>query len=317
MVSPFIRKYYGFLALFAFTSACWAQDLSITDLDRKSYGPNMDLRVLGSSAVVPGVWIPQGTTTLQYTFLEPLNDMVLGTPARLDARFLRVGIAAHLSPWFGMFETQLGIRALPRLEFGFNYQVLSYFNSNVGQAMNNEGSGQTLKDTWNSDYYFEHLYDGKFRSEYSQVFGFVAGLDLGTKLWLGGAEYRFFLIDIRTVNSGKNLDFPRMLPVHKRDFFFETQVWLKKPLSPQWIVGMEFNYQQTGFLSRSFGIYDKEPVQQIIAYANVFRLFERGKHDFSISPGFFWRPEEVSAGNAAEHILVRALWQTHWNWVRD
>ena len=108
-----------------------------------------------------------------------------------------------------------------------------------------------------------------------------------------------------------------MLPVHKRDFFFETQVWAKTRLSEQWSTGIDFSYQQTGFISRSFGIYDKEPVQQVVAYWNVVHLFKRGKQDLSIAPGFFWRPEEISKGGPTEHLLLRAIWQAHWSWDRS
>lgn len=301
----------------ALSSPVAGQDLSITELDRKSFGPNMDARVLGATPIVPGVWIPQATSSLQYTFLEPLGDVTLGSPARVDARFLRIGLATHVSPWYAMLETQFGVRMLPRLEIGCNYQVLTYLNSNVQQAMKNQGSGQTLKDTWNADYFFDHLYEEDSHPEYAQVFGLLAGIDLGTSHWNGGAEYRFYLIDIRTRNDEKNLDFPRMLPVHKRDFFFEGQVWVKVPVSKAWLAGGEFNYQQTGFVSRSFGIYDKESVQQVIAYLNATRLLNRGKHDLSLSPGFFWRPKEVSKGGLAEHLLLRMFWQTHWSWDRS
>lgn len=283
--------------------------------EQSHYGPSLSSNIWGVTPLDPGTWIPVAAASYRFQWLEPLTVVPLGAPTENDARFLRFGITGAVSPWYVMGQTQIGMRIIPHFEIGAVYQALLYLNSNVEQAMPEDKMDRSLAETWSADYYFAHLYKKQFQNDYSQLFGLVMSTDYYVGRWYFGGEHRFYLIDVHTANEKKSLDFVRMIPVHKKDFFIETMLWARYSVTDRWGIGADFEYEQTGFRTNIFGNYTKDPVVQGLLFAGPHWNFSRKKYKLVVEPGFLMRPNRDIDAPFTERLLGRVLFTGYWHWL--
>ena len=285
----------------------FAFDESVLNPTNDAFGPNSGVSVEVASPLVNGTWIPQALGRYGFLWVEPLGSDRLGDGVRPDSRFLRFSMDGELSPLFGMMQAMLGFRVIPHFEFALSYQFIGFLGSNVELAVPGNTQGATLGQTWRSDYLFPNLYKNN-GWDYAQTFAVWLGSDWSLGQWHSGIEYHHVLVDESGNFRGKSIDYSEALPVNRKDFFFDVMVWTKHPLTKRLDFSFDGEYQQTGFLTSLMGHYDKEAVQQMIAYSGVNLHLGQGSSELKLQPGFFWRSQKYLTGSWSEQILLRVSW---------
>jgi len=305
-----------FLCLWAGSAGAYSLLVPQLDYEEHVFGPNAYSEMSGISAIDQGTWLPQGSARYGFLWLEPLNSKRLGSMVVEDPRYLRFEASGALSPYYSSFQMAIGVRPFHRFEVAGVYQVLAYFNSNVEQALPSNYNSLELSETWQSDYIWKHMYEKDGRLDYSQVFGLLASVDLSHKSFRAGGEYHFYLIDVRTENTQKNIDYLSMLPVDKRDFFFQALLWARLPITKRWAAAFDFEYEQTGLRTNIFGTYDKGSIPQGFLFAGGSLKLSKTS-SLVVEPGYLYRPDRFMNSDVTQRFLVRLFWQGHWSWSLD
>lgn len=303
-----------------FCSYLLTQADPIAELDPQglAYGPNFQSTSETTSPVVPGAWLPQASVNAAYVWIEPLEELQMGTPMGTEAQFLRFSTDVTLSPWYAMFKATLGLRPVNRLELAFSYSLTGYLFSSqeVESADSDSGaSALSLSEAWRSDYLLDHWSeDGCW--DYAQTFGILLYFDLSFGRLNAGGEFHHYLIDIATKYDGKVIDYESFLPMYSRDFFYEIMLWASYPILGNWSFSTLTEYQRTGLFSKLLGSYEKEPVQQAEIFAGLTWKSHDKRNVLTIQPGLFWRDSEFLDASLTQKFLFRINWQKTWSWDR-
>lgn len=241
------------------------------------YGPNLSWSLMGNTPFVWGQWLPQLNGKLNYTWLEPVENLNYGDKMGQMPTYLKMVAAVEISPFYGGYKAGLGLRPFktnPQLEVDFVYESYLYFKSNLEMVNADVEGGGRIADTWNADYITNNVWtDDAAAYDYAQLFDMSADLSYffphGSVL---GINVHYILSDIGTDFDGKSYDYNRNIPVFSRDFIIELGSYGCIPINTNWAAVFETSYYKTGYL-RSENTVKKES----LSYGR-----------FMIGPNFSW-----------------------------
>jgi hypothetical protein len=285
-------------------------------------GPNIEYGMRGAAAPAGfrGAFVPQVNTNVDFNWIEFLGADGYGVWKPNKTNYLRFMAGAELSPFYGTLRMGLGFAPFPPpfaiLELGFVYSNENLFWSDVEMPLK-PYDDPPVKDAWNADYMFHHLYGN---SKYSQIQSYdvqLRGIYTSQSLEMLFL-FHFTFIDIASDYEKKSFDYMRGIPLYSRDYVvaeeFSAVYNIGSNLSWSLDFSVMFSGRQFKFYS-PFKAYDKEPLSYSVLSSGPLWRFDGGRSYISLSPGFFMRggKENIFSDSIKERIILSVQYKYFWD----
>lgn len=278
------------------------------------YGPNLSWRFLGNTPFVWGEWLPQLTGELNYTWLEPLEDLNYGDSLGKAPAYLKMEASLESSPFYGGYKVGLGVRPLktnPQIEFDFVYESYLYYKSNLEMVNADVAGGGRIAETWNADYVIDNVWTEKSSDfDFAQLFDISADLSYffvhGSIL---GVNLHYIRSDVGTDFESKSYDYKRNIPVFSRDFIMEISAYGCMPINVNWAVVFETSYFRTGYL-RDGNTVQKESLAYGEILVGPHFSWAEGFQNISLQLGMWDRSKaRFYNGSLSQQFIVQLEYQ--------
>ena len=274
------------------------------------YGPNLSWGLMGNTPFVWGQWLPQLNGKIDYTWLEPVENLNYGDRLGSMPTYLKMVAALEVSPFYGGYKAGLGLRPFktnPQFEIDFVYESYLYFKSNLEMVNADVEGGGRIADTWNADYITNNVWsDDAAAYDYAQLFDVSADLSYffphGSVL---GINAHYIRSDVGTDFDGKSYDYKRNIPVFSRDFIIELASYGCIPFNDNWAIIFETTYFKTGYL-RSDNTVKKESLSYGQIMLGPSLSWRDGFRNITMELGVWTRPKKrFYNGSLSQQFLIQ------------
>lgn len=284
----------------------------------ENYGPNIGHSVTASTPLSSQATIANASYSFNYSWIDPLKDKTYYSAVHSKDPYWSWRLNLEVSPYYGQFVTELGLRAFPFLELGFAFRHMHYFASNVEMGMPQKEGHEELDvtNTWRGSYIYENIHIDP-QPDYIHSFDLIARLNFSYEKFDWITKGIFSYVDINEHFTYKSFDYYYMIPMYSRDFMVDIISDLIVPVgNTRWET-----YVEAELVNEGVFFYDennKEALREFrLRFGGLYHV-DQGKqmHSVIFDAGLLFRDDKfIDNMKFKDRLLLRLIWQINHNFA--